>query len=411
MESRKVVLFVEPSFYGVSFVKEAKKLNCKVVVLVSSQESPKTYGYEGLYDDLIVCDIKDPDSIYQAIHASPYFEKFDALIPATDYASANVSKVAEKLSVKGVPYKAALCARNKNIARDVYAKHNVPSAKYAVVKTIDDAIIAAENIGYPLVLKPTNAASSQNVFFIKNKDDLAHYFKIITAFKISYMNFKVNEEYLLEEYLTGPEFSVEIFVDNGNTAFSEVTEKQTSLLPYFVETMHVFPTSIANEYKDQIIKVAKSALDAIGFDNGPAHVEVKLTQEGPKIIEVNGRPGGDNITSDLIINAYGVNIFKETVLKYLDEPLGLKKQVDQASAIAFICAEKDGVVNSIDGLNILKTHPNITRYDISVAIKDTVKVPKSSDDRLGFVIVTGDTPQKAKQFASEIISQIKLDIK
>lgn len=408
MKEGKIIIFVEPSFYGISFVKEAKKLQCKVVVLVSSKENPIIYGYDGLYDDLIVCDIKDPNSIYQSIYNSVYYNKFDALIPATDYASANVAKAAEMLSVKGVSFNAALCARNKDKARNAYAKFNVPSAKYHIVKQLDEAITAANKIGYPVVLKPTNAASSQNVFFVNNQKELTNYFQIISNFKTSYMNFKVNEEYLVEEYLIGPEFSVEIFVDNGNIAFAEVTEKQTSPLPYFVETMHVFPTSVNVDKKNKIIGVAKAALDAIGFDNGPAHVEIKLTDDGPRIIEVNGRPGGDNITSDLIINAYGINIFKETVFNYLGEPLGFDKITNQASAIGFICADKDGVVKSIEGVDILDYHPNITRYQLNVSPQDIVTNPKSSDDRLGFIIVTAETPAKAKKLITEIISHIKI---
>lgn len=408
MKKGKIIIFVEPSFYGVSFVKEAKKLQCKVVVLVSSVENPNIYGYEGLYDDLIVCDIKDPNSIYQSIHNSVYYNKFDALIPATDYASSNVAKAAEMLSMRGVSFNAASCARNKDKARIAYAKSNVPSAKYHVVKRLNEALKAANKIGYPVVLKPTNAASSQNVFFVKNNKELTEYFQIISNFKTSYMNFKVNEEYLIEEYLIGPEFSVEIFVDDGDIVFAEVTEKQTSPLPYFVETMHVFPTSVNVNNKNEIIAVAKAALDAIGFDNGPAHVEIKLTKDGPKIIEVNGRPGGDNITSDLIINAFGINIFKETILKYLGEPLGLDKITNQASAIGFICADKYGVVKSIEGLDILTSHPNITRYQLTVCPQDVVTNPKSSDDRLGFIIVTAETPEKAKKIISDIISHIKI---
>lgn len=64
------VLLVEPSFYGVEFVKSAKILGCEVVCVVSNQDNPKKYGYEDYYDDLIVADIRNAESILEAIEKS-----------------------------------------------------------------------------------------------------------------------------------------------------------------------------------------------------------------------------------------------------------------------------------------------------------------------------------------------------
>ncbi|MDQ1236123.1 biotin carboxylase [Paenibacillus sp. SORGH_AS306] len=401
------IIFVEPSFYGVSFVKEAKALGCEVVVIASSADNPQLYGYEGLYDDLLVADIRDAESIYQAIVNSPYHGQFDALIPATDYASAVTAEAGERLGIHGTSFVAASNARNKDLARQAFLKDNVPSAKFAVVRDSEEAVIAAVRIGYPVVLKPTNAASSQSVYFVENESVLRDAFREIIDFKTTYMDFKVREEYLIEEYLTGPEFSVEIFLSQGEIAFAEITEKHTSDLPYFVETLHVFPSSIYQEQRDQIIDVAKQAVLSIGIQNGPTHVELKYTQDGPKIIEVNGRPGGDNITSDLIVNAYGINIFKETILKYLAQPLDIDKKKYQASAIGYLVADRKGTVRTITGLEHLH-HENVKRYQIDVQAGSDVDIARSSDDRLGYIIVEAATPIAAKHKVEELLGQIQI---
>ncbi|WCT55577.1 ATP-grasp domain-containing protein [Paenibacillus kyungheensis] len=401
------IIFVEPSFYGVSFVKEAKALGCEVVVIASSADNPQLYGYEGLYDDLLVADIRDAESIYQAIINSPYHGQFDALIPATDYASAVTAEAGERLGIHGTSFVAASNARNKDLARQAFLRDNVPSAKFAVVRDSEEAVIAAARIGYPVVLKPTNAASSQSVYFVENESVLREAFREIIDFKTTYMDFKVREEYLIEEYLTGPEFSVEIFLSQGEIAFAEITEKHTSDLPYFVETLHVFPSSIYQEQRDQIIDVAKQAVLSIGIQNGPTHVELKYTQDGPKIIEVNGRPGGDNITSDLIVNAYGINIFKETILKYLAQPLDIDKKKYQASAIGYLVADRKGTVRTITGLEHLH-HEDVKRYQIDVQAGSDVDIARSSDDRLGYIIVEAATPIAAKHKVEELLGQIQI---
>ncbi|WP_411347306.1 ATP-grasp domain-containing protein [Paenibacillus sp. WLX2291] len=405
--ANKRIVFVEPSFYGVSFVKEAKALGSDVVVIASSKDNPTLYGYEGLYDDLLVADIRDADSIYEAIVNSPYHGQFQALIPATDYASAVTAEVGERLGIPGTSADAALNARNKDRARQVFAQQQAPSAQFAVVSQLDEALTAAAEIGYPVVLKPTNAASSQGVYFVEDEQNLRHAFAELRAFKTTYMDFKVRDEYLLEEYLTGPEFSVEIFLDEGEIAFAEITEKHTSDLPYFVETLHVFPSSIYQEQRDEMIRVAWQAVVAIGIQNGPAHVELKYTQAGAKIIEVNGRPGGDNITSDLIVNAYGIHVFRETIRKYLSQPLQIDKQQIQASAIGYLVADRKGIVGSITGLEHLE-HPQITRYQIQVQEGDSVDIARSSDDRLGYIIVQADTPEAARDLAKELVSRIEI---
>nr|OTO10604.1 hypothetical protein A5880_001288 [Enterococcus sp. 4G2_DIV0659] len=147
-------------------------------------------------------------------------------------------------------------------------------------------------------------------------------------------------------------------------------------------------------------------MDAIGLTDGPAHVEVKYTSEGPKIIEVNGRPGGDNITSDLIKNAYGIDIFKQTVLKYLGEPIAIKKEANLASAIGYILSDQDKNIAQLQGLDEVLKDSSITRYEVAKGTIENVRAAKSSDDRLGYIIIQEQTAAEAKQKIMALISQI-----
>ncbi|MFC4076042.1 ATP-grasp domain-containing protein [Salinithrix halophila] len=411
MTTQKIVAFTEPSFYGVSFARAAYEQGHKVVSIVSSKENPVKYGYEGIYHDLLVADIRNEESIYNTIRNSEYNGKLDALVPATDYASHLTAKVAERLGLRGIPYEAALRARNKDLAREAYKEHNVPGARFKKVKTFEEAKEAAKNIGYPVVLKPTNCASSQGVYFINNSFELEEAFTNLIDFKVTYMNFKVREEYLIEEYIDGEEFSVEIFLKDKEPLFAVVTEKVTSPLPYFVEVLHTIPASTNKDKEKEIIDTAVSALKAIGIFDGPSHVEVKLSASGPRIIEVNGRPGGDLISSDLLVQAFGIDIFEATVNYYLDTPINLKPRWNRAAAIGYLTAERNGIVAEVTGLEDLHHSEAIVRSHITVQPGNQVTVARNSDDRLGYIITSGNTSQEAKETALQLLKSIKITYK
>lgn len=405
---KKVVLLVEPLFYGVYIIKEAKKMGCFTVAIVSSPENLIEFGYQDYYDDYIIADTKNGESIYQAILSSKYKNDFEALIPATDYVTVATARASELLTVRGTPYCAALCARNKDKAKEVFLQKNIPTARYYKVSNIEEALFAIEQISYPVVLKPSNACGSQNVFFINDDNDLVKSFEKINKFDVSYLDYKINKEYLIEEFLVGPEFSVEIFIKNRQVVFAEVTEKITTATPYFVELFHIFPGSIMSDKYQEIIEIAHKAVLAIGFIDGPTHVEVKYTNDGPKIIEINGRPGGDNITSDLIYNSYGINIFKEMVHLYLGEELNFDKKFYKASSVGYISAERKGIFKDLKGLSEAIKDKAVTRYDIEAVPSQLVDIPKESDDRLGYIIVTEENSLKAKSVIQSLIKKIEV---
>ncbi|TBX39864.1 ATP-grasp domain-containing protein [Lactiplantibacillus paraplantarum] len=404
---KKRVILVEPSFYGVSFVQAARELGCEVICVVSNKNNPEKFGYENKYDDLLIADIRDSDSVLKAIQNSNY-QQFDAIIPATDYVTAVTAKVAEKLGMFGNSYFATKCARNKDLARLQYAQKGVPSAKFAVVKTIDEALKASKRIGFPLILKPTNTASSIDVFYVQNEQQLRSRFVQISQLKQSYMHFKVRQEYILEEFMSGPEFSVELFLSNDEIAFVEVTEKHTTKPPYFVELMHVFPTTVGVEYKKEIINTAYSAVRALGFHNGPTHVEVKLTDTGARVVEVNGRPGGDNITSDLIKDAYGIDIFKETVKLYLNKTVTIKPTRHDAAAISFLFSNCEGRFEAVQGLDCIEATQGFQRLKIEVSSGDNVVSPTSSDDRIGYYILSGPNANKLKEIIDSLSTKVNV---
>jgi len=224
------------------------------------------------------------------------------------------------------------------------------------------------------------------------------------------LDFKVCRDFLIEEYISGDEFSVEIFMSKGKALFASVTEKITTESPSFVELGHVVPTSVHTDKVNELVDASTKAMLAIGLNDGPAHIELRLSPRGPLIIETNARPGGDQIARQLLINALGVNVFDATLAFYLDEPVAIKKTKNISSAIAYLVAKQNGQLQKINGLENVLNNPNVIAHILKFEKKQIVSIPKSSDDRLGYIIVNAPTPQEAKAKAFEIINSIELEI-
>ncbi len=404
----RLIALVEPCFTGLAYVDAVLQKGFSFVAIVTDKDNPKKYGYHGKQKGVIVADIFDADSMIRAIEASPYKNQIIALIPGTDYTTPFTALAAEHFGLIGTPYQAALGARRKDIARDIYQQNGVPNAKYFKVSTIDEAIDAASRIGYPVIVKPTDLWSSENVILARNEQELKLAMDKELNQGPSFLGFKNRDGFLVEEFLIGPEFSVEIFLYEGEQLFASVTEKIVTPPPFFVEIGHVVPTSICREHCEELIQAAYAAVKALGFTFGPCHVEIKLTGQGPVIVETNGRPGGCRISTDLLVQAFGVNVFEAAVDCFLGQKPVIQRVKDSSAAIAFLAADRTGKLAFIKGIPELAASEGVFKYSFRGKLGKKVEPPKSNSDRLGYVICVDQTPEGAKRKTNEAIQKLKI---
>jgi biotin carboxylase len=411
MSEKIIIALIEPCYYGMGFVDAAINKGLDFVAIVSDKNNPKIYGYEGKFKDLIVADIREPGNIIKAIKESQYKKNLDAIIPATDYVVHIGAIVAKEFGLKHMPYEAIIKARLKDETRKGLQKNNLPNAKFFCVKNFEEAKVAANLIGYPVVLKPTNCACSQNVSLIYNESELSNAFQILVNFDESYLKFKVRKVFLVEEYIRGEEFSVEIFMNDGKILYAYVTEKIKTDPPYFVELAHIIPASIINkDQSDKLVKAAANYLNVLGLKDGVSHVEMRLSEKGPIIMEINPRPGGDRISQDLLPNAFGINSFATTIDWYLGHSLDVTPKKNLASAISFLTFKRNGIIKKVSGIENVSKMSGIVKNTINIKQGDMVKIPKSSDDRYGYIISIGKTPIEAKESVYRALEQVKIEM-
>jgi biotin carboxylase len=204
------------------------------------------------------------------------------------------AKVAAALGLPGGDPDMVLRCRDKHLTRQALTATGVPQPESVLVTGPDEARAVAEAVGYPVVLKPRALAASLGVIRVDTPEELAAQFAFARDTTVPGA-WEYDDVVLVEEFLTGPEISVDSAVHRGEVLPMFVARKEVGYHPYFEEVGHVVDAADPLLADDTILRVVRDTHAALGFTDGMTHTELKLTPRGPKVIEVNARLGGDMI--------------------------------------------------------------------------------------------------------------------
>ncbi|WP_176524031.1 ATP-grasp domain-containing protein [Priestia megaterium] len=315
--------------------------------------------------------------------------KIDGILTiASDMPVRTVAAVSKELDIPGLDDQTALRATDKFIMREALKSHNVPVPYFAKASDINEYLQVLKKFKGCCIVKPVDCSGSRGVCLIENLTDIQ---EIKKAFEYSKKNSK-SGEIIIEEYMEGEEVSVEILSTQSECHIIAITDKITTGAPYFVELGHSQPTQ--HSYTHEIKKIAVEAVKAIGIKEGPAHVEIKITKQGPKIVEVGARLGGDNITTHLTPLSTGVDMVKACIEISLGIIPDLKRKKDQGAAVRYLEADK-GVLTSLRGVKEALELPGVEQVSIVKKIGSEINPIQNSADRIGFCISKGSNAMEA----------------
>ena len=322
---------------------------------------------------------------------------------ASDMPMQSVAAVCHELGLVGISKDTALKATNKALMRDALKEADVPVPLYFRVNGKNEFRRAVKKIrdnGYKCIVKPADNSGSRGVDLLKEDADLDYAYNYTVQYSRS-------GEIVVEEFMEGPEVSVETLAIDGDVHVIQITDKLTTGAPYFVEMGHSQPSQLNENTRERIADVAIAANKAIGIQNGPSHTEIKVTKDGPKIVELGARLGGDCITTHLVPSSTGINMVECTIRIALGEKPDLKPKWNKGSANRYL-KTKAGIVKEIRGVNEAKAIPGILQVSIVHGIGEEVGEIKSSVDRVGFVIAQADNPEHAIQIAEKGVKTIRV---
>lgn len=397
----KKIMILGASILQLPAIKKAKEMGLKVVVV---DMNPDAVGFqiEGIEKE-VISTIDIPEILKAAKRHS-----IDGIMTlATDMPMRAVAAVAKEMKLIGINEETAVKATNKAEMREALKKAGVPIPAFYKVSTKEEYLEAVKKIkesGYRCIIKPADNSGSRGIDLLKDYELET----VEKAYKYSKESSR-SGDLMVEEYMEGSEVSVETLSVNGVCHVIQITDKLTTDAPYFVEMGHSQPSCHSEIIKKQIAEVAVAANHAIGILNGPSHTEIKITKDGPKVVELGARLGGDNITTYLTPLSTGIDMVECCIKIALGENADLLPKFHKASAIRYFRAEQ-GCIKDIQGLDEARKLPGVKQVYVVHGIGEKMNGIKCSGDRSGFVISQANTAENAVEICEKALDLIQIEM-
>ena len=368
---------------------------------VAVDMDPNAVGFAHADTALVISTIDTP-----AVLEAAKEHRIDGVMTlASDMPMRTVAAVAKEMGLVGITADTALKATDKAVMRTCLQEHGVPIPQFFKASTYEEYKQATARFAVPFVVKPADNSGSRGIFQIDDPTDEA---AIEEAYRYS-KPFARGGMLVVEEFMRGAEVSVETLSIDGECHVIQITDKLTTGAPHFVEMGHSQPTRFEVDTATKIAAVAKAAVKAVGIENGPSHTEIIVTEQGPKVVELGARLGGDCITTHLVPLSTGVDMVECCIRIALGEAPDITPKFQQGSAIRYFHSHK-GVLKAVRGVDTARALDGIRQIEIVKTIGQEINDIHSSGDRIGFVIAQRDGADTAVEAAETALSQIQVEI-
>ncbi|HWW62881.1 MAG TPA: ATP-grasp domain-containing protein [Thermoanaerobaculia bacterium] len=339
-----------------------------------------------------VADIRDPQSLRAAIDAHG---RVDGIVTLGEPGVRPAARVCAELGLPTISEDAAHIVTSKIAMRRAWDAIPQFSVHWRAVRTEDEALEAAEVLGYPVVVKPDRTHGGSRG--VTRADDRLQLVKAFAFAKTS----GFSEDVIVEQFLVSiSEHSAEVLVENGRATVIAIGEKVKTPPPYRVDLSVRYPATL------DVDEMCKRAVDAVGITIGAAHIEFARTREGPRLLELGARCGGGH-TPLIARHVSGVDEIAEVCRL----ACGLTPRATRAAARGAdyrFLAFPPGVYASSTIPAEVRDHPDVCDVDLTLQPGGEIRNVRAGGDRAGFVVTFGDTREDAVRLADWASEQIRV---
>ncbi|MGK6317445.1 ATP-grasp domain-containing protein [Neorhizobium sp. DT-125] len=379
---QKAVVMIESSTTGRLFHAAAKRLGCLPVLL--SEDAGKYRDLDPSDVVTVFANTRSIEAVAEVCGRLRRTFEVEAILSSSGAYAAVAAGACRVFGLAGADPDAISRCQNKFEQRTQLKAAGLATPSYKSVTTPRDAAEFAAAVGLPVIVKPVVGSGSMGVRLCENLSEV----RAQTSHLLRAADFASSPGVLVEEYIDGPEFSIETV---GRIVIG-ITAKHLGPRPFFVEVGHDFPARLPARVKKQVTFAVMTAIDALGLHWGPAHSEFRLGPKGPVIIEINPRLAGDFIP-ELVKLAYGIDLVEETIKLALGRPVNLTARANQCAGIRFLNPDRDGVLRwhcdpararAVEGIIEVEIHapegsPILRRGDFRDRIAHVIAATPRSD--------------------------------
>jgi biotin carboxylase len=358
-------------------IRIAKDLGWTVVVADANAAAP---GAE-LADRFLNVDLKDREGL--AASARGVREEFglDGVFTAGTDFSASVAYIAEELKLPGIPLAAALRASDKLKMRAAFAAAGVPSPRFVAALSPQDPAVAAADLGFPCVVKPADNMGARGCRKVRDASELG------PAIEAALSNSRSGRA-IVEEYLGGPEFSIDALVDRDEIRIRGIADRHIYFEPFFIELGHTMPSAFPSEIQAEVLRVFRLGVRALGIELGAAKGDIKYCpSRGSAVVgEIAARLSGGYMSGWTYPYASGIDVTREALLLCVGQGMG-PEPIDRA----WVSAERafisiPGKVASVEGSVEAERMPYIKQLFLRASPGTRVVFPSNNVEKCGNVL-------------------------
>ncbi|MDH2393714.1 ATP-grasp domain-containing protein [Streptomyces sp. HNM0663] len=358
-------------------------------------EFPDVPELAALADALHRTEVDDPT----AAVAWARGRRFDVVLGVREQVQVALAEVARAVGAPGNPPEAVRTVRDKDRCRQALCEAGLPQPEFRLCSDLAEARTFLDGTTGPWIVKPRDASGSLGVRKVAAPEDLAAAVAALPA----------RTGFIVEQFVEGPEYSVEGVFLRGEPRVLAVTEKKLLPPPNFVEAGHVLPADLPAGLRREFEQAVTGALGTLGLRFGVFHVELWCAADGPVLGEVHVRNGGDWIHLMLEYAIPGLDLFGLVI----DDALGSDTDAyeltpSRAAAVRFL-APPPGRVSRVVGWQDVLRHPAVLKADLTVRPGDLVGEIRESYDRAGYLVVGAETPRAAAELADRLAAQVRFE--
>ncbi|MGW6916407.1 ATP-grasp domain-containing protein [Kitasatospora sp. NPDC054939] len=339
----------------------------------------------------------DPQELVDTVRALHEGEPFAAVVTVQEEGVVTAALLNDALGLDGTGFGTVALLTDKGRMRRHLDSQGVGTVRAAVAETLADITRFGDTVGYPVIAKPVGGSASVGIHKIEDAAGAERAHADLTGLGLG--------RFLLEEYLDGPEISVDALSFDGRHVPIAIADKLTGT--GFIEFGHIIPATMSADLEAEVCRTVAEFLDAVGLRNGLSHTELKLTPAGPRVIESHNRRGGDRINT-MTDAVYGIDL-EEAGLAWAAgrlEALTARPAAKGAAAVLFFEAEPGRLV-TIEGADEVGDHPAVVEFHLNFKPGQSIPRVRWSLDRAGYLVVTADTAEAARDLARSLADRVR----
>ncbi|MFC3320550.1 ATP-grasp domain-containing protein [Mesorhizobium cantuariense] len=399
--ARRALIIVEGHRrLGLLFVQAAQRLGLHPITLSAD---PAQYDYLAAVG--IEAIRVDTDNLDALIHeCSRLSASYDiaGITGAEEEVYATVGKLCRYFDLPGPNPELVERCCDKFAQRQLLAEAGVPMPAYRVAANATEVESAAVEIGLPVVLKPAVGTGSSGVRLCGNIDELAEHRTYLLGGKHIWRS---SPRILVEEFAQGPFYSTDII---GNEVIGICTA-DFDRPPHFIFRGCTHPAPLTDDEYKRIADVSLSCLQALGLGWGPTTVELRWTERGPVVIEVNPRlAGGTN--PKLVQLAYGVDLVTEHLKLVIGDSCDLRRRHSHAAAMRNLLPDRDGILDWISGDSRAAAVPGVAEVELFVEPNTPIVRKGDYRDTIGCVIAASPNPARTEAILQRAVDLVDWSI-